>query len=220
MAPWYLAAPRLRGAADGAQQRREHLPRRRVLPNRRARSDSCSVAAVRGHHGSLVLSAPWVVQSGVHPMPAGVRSLLSGGIICCGSIRLVYLKSLLKCKLLQRILKRGPLDSVIISNPHCLRHDCGCPAMPICVALAGVVGLLSFASLPVALRFCHPGPECRRSVWCPQSESRGISLEKVSYINRNIWVHHTKLGCFGRPALRALLTAFRKHYLYKGSPLR
>ena len=117
MAPWYLAAPRLRGAADGAQQRCEHLPRRRVLPNRRARSDSCSVTAkIRGHHGSLVLSAPWVVQSGVHPIPAGV---------CCGSIRLVFLKSLLKCKLLQRILKRGPLNSVIISNPHCRYAPCG-----------------------------------------------------------------------------------------------
>ena len=38
-------------------------------------------------------------------------------------------------------------------------------------------------------------------VWCPQLESRGISLEKVSY--RNIPIHHTKLGCFGRPTVRA-----------------
>ena len=38
-------------------------------------------------------------------------------------------------------------------------------------------------------------------VWCPKLESRGISLEKVSY--RNSGVHHTKQGCFGRLALRA-----------------
>ena len=38
-------------------------------------------------------------------------------------------------------------------------------------------------------------------VWCPQLESRGISLEKVLY--RNIPVHHTKLGCFGRLTVRA-----------------
>ena len=38
-------------------------------------------------------------------------------------------------------------------------------------------------------------------LWCPQLESRGISLEKVSY--RNIRIHHTKQGCFGRLAVRA-----------------
>ena len=38
-------------------------------------------------------------------------------------------------------------------------------------------------------------------VWCPQLESRGISLEKVSY--RNIVIHHTKQGCFGRLTVRA-----------------
>jgi hypothetical protein len=41
----------------------------------------------------------------------------------------------------------------------------------------------------------------RNHVWCPQLESRGISLEKVSY--RNIPVHHTKHGCFGRLVVRA-----------------
>jgi hypothetical protein len=39
------------------------------------------------------------------------------------------------------------------------------------------------------------------AVWCPLLGSRGISLEKVSH--RDIWIHHTKLGCFGRLALRA-----------------
>jgi hypothetical protein len=52
---------------------------------------------------------------------------------------------------------------------------------------------------------CHPGwsavPEYAVLVWCPLLESRGTSLEKVLY--RNILVHHTKLGCFGRLALRA-----------------
>ena len=38
-------------------------------------------------------------------------------------------------------------------------------------------------------------------VWCPQLESRGTRLEKVSH--RNIPVHHTKLGCFGRLTVRA-----------------
>ena len=38
-------------------------------------------------------------------------------------------------------------------------------------------------------------------VWCPKLESRGTSLEKVSY--RNIVIHHTKLGCFGRLTVRA-----------------
>ena len=45
---------------------------------------------------------------------------------------------------------------------------------------------------PVALQPC---------LWCPKLESRGISLEKVSY--RNIEIHHTKQGCFGRLAVRA-----------------
>ena len=38
-------------------------------------------------------------------------------------------------------------------------------------------------------------------LWCPQLESRGTRLEKVSH--RNIPVHHTKLGCFGRLTVRA-----------------
>ena len=38
-------------------------------------------------------------------------------------------------------------------------------------------------------------------LWSPQLGSRGTSLEKVSY--RNIVVHHTKQGCFGRLTVRA-----------------
>jgi hypothetical protein len=51
-----------------------------------------------------------------------------------------------------------------------------------------------FLSLPLV-----PG------MWCPQLESRGTSLEKISY--RNIRIHHTKQGCFGRPTVRAIRAA-------------
>jgi hypothetical protein len=40
-----------------------------------------------------------------------------------------------------------------------------------------------------------------RILWCPKLESRGTSLEKVSY--RNIRIHHAKQGCFGRLTVRA-----------------
>ena len=42
-------------------------------------------------------------------------------------------------------------------------------------------------------------------LWCAKLGYRGISLEKVSY--RNIPVHHTKQGCFGRLAVRATFCA-------------
>ena len=46
---------------------------------------------------------------------------------------------------------------------------------------------------------------------CPQSESRGTSLEKISY--RNIGVHHTKQGCFGRLTVRA--TCWTRNFFEK-----
>jgi hypothetical protein len=45
------------------------------------------------------------------------------------------------------------------------------------------------------------GIQLRYHVWCAKLGSRGISLENISY--RNIPLHHTKQGCFGRLAVRA-----------------